>query len=86
MRIQIHELHHKDCGGSGTAELPEVAETAPRADKLALVYKLLGTGCKCNSEEQKRRAIAWAYMNIEPIDHTIIGLHPRNSDQVTETT
>jgi len=64
---------------------PKMAEAIRKVDKPALVYKVLGAGRKCNSEEQKRQAIAWAYKNIKPIDATIIGLYPRYSDQVTET-
>ena len=54
--------------------------------KPALVYKVLAAGRKCGSEEEKKQAIKWAYDNIKPIDATIIGLYPRYSDQVTETT
>lgn len=64
---------------------PKMAEAVRKVNKPALVYKVLGAGRKCNSEEQKRQAIAWAYKNIKPIDATIIGLYPRYSDQVTET-
>jgi hypothetical protein len=63
-----------------------MAEAIRKVDKPALVYKVLGAGRKCNSEEQKRQAIAWACKNIKPIDTTIIGLYPRYSDQVAETT
>jgi hypothetical protein len=65
---------------------PKMAEAIRKVDKPALVYKVLGAGRKCASEEQKRQAIEWAYKNIKPIDATIIGLYPRFSDQVTETT
>ena len=65
---------------------PRMAAAVRQVDKPALVYKVLGAGRKCNSEEQKRKAIAWAYQNIKPIDATIIGLYPRYSDQVAETT
>ena len=64
---------------------PKMAEAIRNVDKPALVYKVLGAGRKCNSEEQKRQAIAWAYKNIKPNDATIIGLYPRYSDQVSET-
>jgi hypothetical protein len=64
---------------------PKMAEAVRNVDKPALVYKVLGAGRKCNSEEQKRQAIAWAYKNIKPIDATIIGLYPRYSEQVSET-
>jgi hypothetical protein len=64
---------------------PRMAEAVRQAKKPALVYKVLAAGRKCQSEEQKREAIAWAYKNIKPIDAAIIGLYPRYSDQVTET-
>jgi len=64
---------------------PKMAEVVRKVDKPSLVYKVLAAGRKCNSEEQKSQAIAWAYKNIKPIDATIIGLYPRYSDQVTET-
>ncbi|MGO8789490.1 MAG: hypothetical protein ACLQVL_19170 [Terriglobia bacterium] len=65
---------------------PKMAEAIRKVDKPALVYKVLAAGRKCQSETQKRQAIDWAYKNIKPIDATIIGLYPRYSDQVTETT
>jgi len=65
---------------------PRMAAAVRQVDKPTLVYKVLAAGRKCNSEEQKHAAIKWAYDNIKPIDATIIGLYPRYSDQVTETT
>jgi hypothetical protein len=65
---------------------PRMVEAIRKVDKPALVYKVLAAGRKCDSEEQKRQAIEWAFKNIKPTDATIIGLYPRYSDQVTETT
>ena len=65
---------------------PKMVAAVRQVDKPALVYKVLAAGRKCESEEQKEQAIAWAYKNIKPIDATIIGFYPRYSDQVTETT
>jgi hypothetical protein len=65
---------------------PKMAAAVRQVNKPALVYKVLGAGRKCNSEDHKRKAIAWAFQNIKPIDATIIGLYPRYSDQVAETT
>ncbi len=64
---------------------PKMAEAVRKVNKPVLVYKVLAAGRKCGSEEEKRKAIDWAYKNIKPIDATIIGLYPRYSDQVTET-
>ena len=65
---------------------PKMAAAVRQVDKPALVYKVLSAGRKCNSEDQKRKAIAWAYQNIKPVDATIIGIYPRYSNQVAETT
>jgi hypothetical protein len=65
---------------------PKMAAAVRQVDKPALVYKVLSAGRKCNAEDQKRKAIAWAYQNIKPIDATIIGIYPRYSNQVAETT
>jgi len=65
---------------------PKMAAAVRRAGKPTLVYKVLSAGRKCNSEEEKRQAIQWAYKNIKPSDATIIGFYPRYSDQVSETT
>ena len=65
---------------------PKMAEAVRRAEKPTLVYKVLSAGRKCGSEEEKRKAIEWAYKNIKPTDATIIGIYPRYSDQVSETT
>ena len=65
---------------------PKMVEAVRKVNKPALVYKVLGAGRKCGSEEQKRKAIEWAFKNIKPTDATIIGLYPRYSDQVSETT
>jgi hypothetical protein len=65
---------------------PKMAAAVRKVDKPALVYKVLAAGRKCGSEAQKREAIKWAYDNIKPVDATIIGMYPRFSDQVSETT
>ena len=75
-------------GGEGfiASDPPRMAEAVRRVDEPTLVYKVLAAGRKCDSEEEKSKAIEWAFKNIKPTDATIIGLYPRFSDQVTETT
>jgi hypothetical protein len=63
-----------------------MAAAVRNVNKPTLVYKVLAAGRKCGSEEEKRQAIKWAYDNIKPTDATIIGMYPRYSDQVSETT
>jgi hypothetical protein len=65
---------------------PRMAEAVRQVNKPTLAYKVLAAGRKCGAEDEKRRAIKWAYDNIKPIEATIIGLYPLYSDQVAETT
>jgi hypothetical protein len=65
---------------------PKMAEAIRKVNKPALVYKVLAAGRKCESEEEKRKAIDWAYKNIKPTDVALLGFYPRYSDQVAETT
>jgi rhamnulokinase len=83
------------CRNSGTLPLdegwiasdpPKMVEAVRKVGKPTLVYKVLAAGRRCRSAEEKRKAIEWVYKNIKPTDATIIGLYPRYSDQVTETT
>jgi hypothetical protein len=64
---------------------PKMAAAVRRVHKPCLVYKVLAAGRKCDSEQEKRKAIDWAFHNIKPIDAALIGLYPRYSDQITET-
>jgi hypothetical protein len=65
---------------------PKMVEAVRRVNKPTFIYKVLAAGRRCGSAEEKKKAIEWAYKNIKPTDATIIGLYPRYSDQVTETT
>lgn len=65
---------------------PKMAAAIRKVNKPTLVYKVLAAGRKIGSHEEKQKAIDWAYKNIKPIDATIIGIYPRYSDQITETT
>jgi hypothetical protein len=65
---------------------PKMVEAVRKVSKPTLVYKVLAAGRKCGSEEEKRKAIEWAYKNIKPNDVALLGFYPRYSDQVTETT
>jgi hypothetical protein len=57
-----------------------------KVKKPCLAYKVLAAGRRCESPEQVRRALEWAYNNIKPVDAAIVGMYPRFSDQVGENT
>jgi hypothetical protein len=68
------------------ADPPKMAAAIRKVNKPTLVYKVLAAGRKIGSHEEKQKAIEWAFKNIKPIDATIIGMYPRYSDQIAETT
>jgi hypothetical protein len=72
--------------GFVASDPPKMCEALRKVKKTTLVYKVLAAGRKCDSSEEVRQALAWAYQNIKPMDAAIVGLYPRYSDQVTETT
>ncbi len=65
---------------------PRMCKVIRQVKKPCLAYKLLAAGRKCESPEQVRQAIEWAYKNIKPIDAAIVGMYPRFSDQIGENT
>ncbi|HEV8131390.1 MAG TPA: hypothetical protein VGQ81_09055 [Acidobacteriota bacterium] len=65
---------------------PRMCSVIRKVGKPCLVYKILAAGRKCESPEQVRRAIEWAYKNIKPIDAAIVGMYPRFSDQIGDNT
>ena len=45
-------------------------------------FKILGAGRLCDSPEMVRNAFKFAFDNIKPTDGVIVGMYPRNFDQV----
>jgi hypothetical protein len=54
--------------------------------KTCLAYKVLAAGRRCESSHEVRQAFEFAYQNIKPTDAVIVGMYPRDSDQVGENT
>jgi len=65
---------------------PRMCSVVRQVKKPCLVYKILAAGRRCESQQQVRQAIEWAYKNIKPSDAAIVGMYPRFSDQVGENT
>ena len=51
-------------------------------DKTCIVYKILGAGRKCADQQMVRAAFAYTLENIKPGDPVIVGMYPRDVDQV----
>jgi hypothetical protein len=65
---------------------PKMTAAVRKAGKPCLVYKVLAAGRACGSPEAIRSAFAFAYGKIKPTDACIVGLYPRDSDQIGEDT
>ena len=59
-------------------------ETVRWVDKPCLVFKILGATRRCATPEDVRAAFAEAYHGMKPIDAGIVGMYPKDSDQVAE--
>ena len=64
-------------------EDPELMLSAVRAtSKPVLVFKILGAGRLCESQDSVKEAFHRAYSGIKPVDGVIVGLFPKHFDQV----
>ena len=75
-------------------EGPKVTYTFYRDDPVAmgkvirqvkqpcLAFKILGAGRRCASQDMVREAFEFAFRQIKPTDAVIVGMYPRNFDQV----
>lgn len=52
--------------------------------KPCLAFKILGATRKCQSPETVRAAFEEAFSNIKPIDAVVVGMFPKEKDQVGE--
>ena len=50
--------------------------------QTCLAFRILGAGRRCASQEVVREAFRFAYSNIKPGDAVIVGMFPRDFDQV----
>lgn len=53
-------------------------------DKPCLAFKILGAGRNCASHDSVRAAFTHAFESIKPSDAVVVGMFPRDSDQVAE--
>jgi len=60
---------------------PRMLQFVQQIDKPCLVYKVLAAGRKCDSQEDVRAALRYAYANIKPTDAVIVGMWTKYLDQ-----
>ena len=59
-------------------------ETIRSVSKPCLAFKILGAGRKCQSSASVRNAFEEAFEGIKPSDAVIVGMFPKEKDQVGE--
>ena len=59
-------------------------KTIQATDKPCLAFKILGDGRKCDTVEDIKNAFQEAFKNIKEKDAIIVGVFPRNKDQIKE--
>lgn len=59
-------------------------KTIRATDKPCLAFKILGAGRKCETTETVKAAFKEAFDNIKPIDGVVVGMFPKEKDQVYE--
>ena len=63
---------------------PLMFEFIRSTKKPCLAFKILGAGRRCTDEADVRSAFREAFEGIKPSDAVIVGMFPRDRDQVTE--
>lgn len=63
---------------------PIMYKTIRSTSKPCLAFKILGAGRKCQSTETVKAAFKEAFDNIKPTDGVIVGMFPKEKDQVYE--
>ena len=66
------------------SDIPAMYEAIRSVDKPCLVFKILGATRRCQSRESVAFAFRECYMNIKKGDAAVVGMFPRDTDQVAE--
>lgn len=64
-------------------DIPIMYKTIGAAQKPCLAFKILGAARRCGTQEQVQSAFNEAYSSIKPGDAVIVGMYPKNLDQVS---
>ncbi len=59
-----------------------MAETIRQIEKPCLAFKILAAGRRCNSQGHVAKAFKYAFENIKKTDAVIVGMFPRDQDEI----
>ncbi len=63
---------------------PAMCKFIKQTPKQCIAFKILAAGRNAQTSEDLRRAFAFAFTNIKPIDVVDVGMFPKYKDQVSE--
>ncbi len=63
-------------------DIPVMYRAIRSTEKPCLAFKILGATRRCDSQETVRSAFAEAFRNIKPSDAVVVGVYPKDIDQV----
>ena len=55
-----------------------------QTEKTCLAFKILGASRCCSTQEEVATAFRFAFSNIKPIDAVVVGMFPKDTDQITQ--
>lgn len=61
-----------------------MTEVARQVEPPCLGFKILGAGRKCGDGKSVQEAFRFAFEHLKPADGVIVGMYPRDRDQVSE--
>jgi len=77
-------------GGQKASQEEFLAEDPPRmcrviqhTDKTCLAFKILGASRLCSTQQEVAAAFRFAFSNIKPKDAVVVGMFPKDIDQIT---
>jgi len=64
------------------SDIPLMYKAIRSTEKPCLAFKILGASRRCSTQESVKAAFEEAYREIKPIDGVIVGVYPKDLDQV----
>lgn len=82
-REKIPEVVTSQVDRAFFAEDPlEMTKVVRQVEQPCLGFKILAGGLKCRNEEMVGKAFKFAFEHIKPSDGVMVGIYPKDSDQI----
>jgi hypothetical protein len=85
---EVEKMSPVETLGSGYSFFPSdppiMTKVMQQVDPPCLGFKILGAGRRCRDRQMVEEAFKFAFEHIKPTDGVIVGMYPRDTDQVRE--